>query len=80
MTTDAMMLSVLPNFGRKSLNEIRYEVQVFKERYDIVGPISLKDVIVQMKALIQAVGINDADHIWRSAKAQLANERKRSNL
>jgi hypothetical protein len=80
MTTDAMMLSVLPNFGRKSLNELRYETQVFKERYDIVGPISLKDVIVQMKMLIQTVGINDADQIWKSAKAQLANERNRSSL
>jgi hypothetical protein len=80
MTTDAMMLSVMPNFGRKSLNELRYEVQVFKERYDIAGPISLKEVIVQMKSLIQTVGINDADKIWNSAKAQLANERNRSSL
>jgi hypothetical protein len=80
MATDAMMLSVLPNFGRKSLNELRYEVQVFKERYHIFEPISLKEIIFTMKLLIQSVGINDADQIWTSTKAQLANERSRGSL
>lgn len=77
MTSDAMLLATIPNFGVKSMREIRYEVAEFKLEYGIEEPLSLRELMAQMKTLIQTCGVTDADKIWKAAKQQLENERAR---
>ena len=77
MTSDAMFLTTTPNFGVKSMREIRYEVAEFKLEYGIEEPLSLRELMAQMKTLIQTCGVTDADKIWKAAKQQLENERAR---
>lgn len=77
MTSDAMFLARVPNFGVKSMREIRYAVAEFKREYNISETLPLKELIAQMKTLIQTCGVTDADKIWYSAKQQLKNEQAR---
>jgi hypothetical protein len=76
MTSDAMLLTTA-NFGVKSLREIRHEVAELKREYSIIEPLPLKELMAQMKTLIQTCGVTDADKIWKAAKQQLENERAR---
>ena len=77
MTSDAMFLTTVPNFGPKSMRAIRYAVAEFKREYNISETLPLKELIAQMKTLIQTCGVTDADKIWYSAKQQLKNEQAR---
>jgi hypothetical protein len=77
MTSDAMFLTTVPNFGTKSMREIRYAVTQFKQEYNISEPLTLKELVAQMKTLIQSCGVTDADKIWNAAKQQLKNEQAR---
>jgi len=77
MTSDAMFLTTTPNFGVKSMREIRYTVAEFKTEYNITEPLPLKELVAQMKTLIQSCGVTDADKIWKAAKQQLETERAR---